>query len=200
MLSINLLIKIEKKELSTIERKTQIMDIAYDLLVQRGYYDFSYADISEKIGIKKASIHYYFPTKENLVLQVIQRYRSNIQKKLAQLDESTKTPKSKIKAYIDYWNNCLNDSPNNICLCMHLASSIPMLSAPIQKELQSHFTELTSWISELLLENKTAVSQNDIQQLATDILATFHGAMLSARVYQNSHYFTKISNDILKFF
>lgn len=39
-------------------------------MVQRGYSAFSYTDISEAIGIRKASIHHYFPTKAGLSVAV----------------------------------------------------------------------------------------------------------------------------------
>jgi len=47
--------------------RKRILDIAEKLILTRGYNGFSYQDISETIGIRKASIHYHYPLKENLV-------------------------------------------------------------------------------------------------------------------------------------
>ena len=44
----------------------QILDVAQDLVRCRGYSAFSYADISKQVGIRKASIHYHFSSKEEL--------------------------------------------------------------------------------------------------------------------------------------
>lgn len=38
------------------------------MIQQRGFLGFSYADLEKEIGIKKASIHYYFPGKIDLGL------------------------------------------------------------------------------------------------------------------------------------
>jgi TetR/AcrR family transcriptional regulator, transcriptional repressor for nem operon len=48
-----------------------IMDTGQFLIQERGYNAISYADIAVKIGIKKASIHYYFATKQDLVQAIL---------------------------------------------------------------------------------------------------------------------------------
>jgi TetR/AcrR family transcriptional repressor of nem operon len=45
----------------------EIIRCARTWLVDGGYNGFSHADIAEAIGIRKASIHYHFPTKVDLV-------------------------------------------------------------------------------------------------------------------------------------
>lgn len=49
----------------------RILDTAQDLIRHRGYSAFSYADIADRVGIRKASIHYHFAAKEDLVLSLI---------------------------------------------------------------------------------------------------------------------------------
>lgn len=46
--------------------KEQLLHEAEKLLRTRGYAAFSYGHLSEIIGIRKASIHYHFRTKEAL--------------------------------------------------------------------------------------------------------------------------------------
>ena len=41
----------------------KILDVAQDMVRNRGYSAFSYADISAQVGIRKASIHYALPLK-----------------------------------------------------------------------------------------------------------------------------------------
>ena len=60
------------------QRTTQqaILDTAFSLLQRCGYHAFSYADIAAQVGIRKASIHYYFPGKNDLVRTVVVDYRT----------------------------------------------------------------------------------------------------------------------------
>ncbi len=55
------------------DTKTEILDLAENLLLDRGFNGFSYADISSALGVKNAAIHYFFPTKSDLGIAVIQR-------------------------------------------------------------------------------------------------------------------------------
>ena len=52
----------------------EILDVAEMLIQTRGYSASSYQDISQVLGIRKASIHYHFPSKTDLGVAVIERY------------------------------------------------------------------------------------------------------------------------------
>ena len=55
----------------TINMATHILDVAQQLIQTRGYNAFSYADIASQVGIRTATIHYYFPTKADLGREVV---------------------------------------------------------------------------------------------------------------------------------
>ena len=42
-------------------RKDQILEVATELVQTRGYSAFSYQDLSDRLGITKASLHHHFP-------------------------------------------------------------------------------------------------------------------------------------------
>ncbi|MDR3047168.1 MAG: TetR/AcrR family transcriptional regulator, partial [Bacteroidales bacterium] len=48
------------------DTRSEIISIANELIKSIGYNAFSYADISKKLNIKNAAIHYYFPAKADL--------------------------------------------------------------------------------------------------------------------------------------
>ena len=56
-----------------IDTRTKILDVAEDLVQRVGLNAMSYKDISEAVGIRKASIHHHFPKKENLVDELLER-------------------------------------------------------------------------------------------------------------------------------
>ncbi|WP_457154700.1 TetR/AcrR family transcriptional regulator, partial [Mesorhizobium sp. P5_C1] len=49
----------------------QILSSARNFIVSGGYNGFSYADIAEVVGIRKASIHHHFPSKVDLVRTLV---------------------------------------------------------------------------------------------------------------------------------
>ena len=59
--------------MNTINKQNQIMDIAEDLFCQYGSKDTTVRLITHKAGINTAMLNYYFKSKENLFLMVINR-------------------------------------------------------------------------------------------------------------------------------
>jgi TetR/AcrR family transcriptional regulator, transcriptional repressor for nem operon len=53
-----------------------IMDAAERHIWASGLGGFSFRDIEAEIGMKSSSVHYHFPTKENLAAAVVRRYVS----------------------------------------------------------------------------------------------------------------------------
>jgi TetR/AcrR family transcriptional repressor of nem operon len=52
-----------------------LLKLGSELLLSRGYNGFSYQDLSERLSIRKASIHHHFPSKEDLGLVLLDMYR-----------------------------------------------------------------------------------------------------------------------------
>jgi AcrR family transcriptional regulator len=53
------------------DTKTKLLNCAQDLIQRVGINAMSYNDISKAVGIKKASIHYYFPKKDDLINELL---------------------------------------------------------------------------------------------------------------------------------
>ncbi len=53
--------------------KTAIMDAAERRMQLGGFGGFSFREIAADVGIKSSSVHYHFPTKEDLAAAVIRR-------------------------------------------------------------------------------------------------------------------------------
>lgn len=54
-------------------RKTAILDAAAKLIAERGYHDVRVADIARAVGTSTGTVHYYFPTKEDVLRNALQR-------------------------------------------------------------------------------------------------------------------------------
>lgn len=58
------------------DTKTNILDVAEDLIQRVGLNAMSYKHISDAVGIRKASIHYHFPQKKDMVDALLSRCNS----------------------------------------------------------------------------------------------------------------------------
>src|SRR5580765_2103628 len=60
--------------MEAVDTRPRILDAAQDLIQRLGANAISYQHISDEVGIRKASIHHHFPSKEDLVEALIRRY------------------------------------------------------------------------------------------------------------------------------
>uniref|UniRef100_UPI0016411DC9 TetR/AcrR family transcriptional regulator n=1 Tax=Burkholderia gladioli TaxID=28095 RepID=UPI0016411DC9 len=63
-----------------------LVQAAEGLMRSRGYAAFSYADLVETVGIRKASIHHHFPTKEDLGVAIVEAYVARVVEAFERID------------------------------------------------------------------------------------------------------------------
>jgi AcrR family transcriptional regulator len=86
----------------TTDTKSEIVAKAEALLRQRGFNGFSYRDIAEPMGIKNSAIHYHFPSKADLGVAVIQRYRDTLRRGSAEFMRHGGDAKAQLEGYLGW--------------------------------------------------------------------------------------------------
>lgn len=165
----------------------RIMDVAQDMVRSRGYSAFSYADISKQVGIRKASIHYHFPSKDELVRELVKRYREGMARACDRITQSTVSLDQKLIQFADLYRNGLEN--DQICLCNMLSADFAVLPQPTQAEIQAFFQETETWLTTLLQQGcdaKLWACQPSVEQEAKGLIAMLQGAQLLARSSANS--------------
>ena len=166
------------------ETRERILHTAHDLMAERGYSAFSYADIAEKIAITKASIHFHFPTKAALAVEVLRTHREKLVHGMEHLDSSFPDPLARIAAYVNHWEGCIRDRTMPFCIAALLAAELPSLPKEVAAQVEEHFTVLQQWMEHTLKEGvrkKTLKLRSTATAEAHLLMAVLHGAMLSAR-------------------
>lgn len=178
----------------------EILDTATILMQSRGYHAFSYADIAERIGIRKASIHYYYPSKSDLARSVVARYRAASREGLGRLQRQTADPAERLKRYITFYEQEFDGRPQ-ICLCALLAAEMLTLPDDVRAEIQAFYAEQEAWLSEALEAGRLVgnVQFNGTALAAAQtLLAGIEGAMLAARAYDDVGRFRAVGRYLLQ--
>ncbi|NKL39042.1 TetR family transcriptional regulator [Rhizobium leguminosarum bv. viciae] len=173
----------------------EILASARVLIMNGGYNGFSYADIAETVGIRKASIHHHFPSKVDLVRTLVKRYREDAEAGFNGLEQSVSDPLDLLKVYAGHWAKCIEDASRPFCVCALLASELPALPADVATEVQGFFRFLSKWIISVMERGSRDGSMkltNAPQIEGEAFLAKIHGAMLSARVYGSAEVFALV--------
>ncbi|MCM3781577.1 TetR/AcrR family transcriptional regulator [Neobacillus mesonae] len=178
-----------------------ILSCARSLIVAGGYNGFSYADIANVVGIRKASIHHHFPSKVDLVRTLVARYREEAEAGMMNLELHASDPLEQLRLYAGYWEACIADASAPFCVCALLASQLPVLPEEVSLEVQAHFRYLSAWLTSVL---ERGARNGQIQLTTTPraeaeaFMATVHGAMLSARAYNDPKIFSVVIGQLLE--
>jgi len=92
---------------STSNMKETIMTAARGMVQAQGYNALSFRELAKAVGIKSSSIHYYFPTKDNLGAQLAHQYTDDFLSYLTEVITSNPDWKFCIDSYINVFRNTL---------------------------------------------------------------------------------------------
>lgn len=156
--------------------KEAILDAAEGRARRGGYNSFSFRDLAQDVGIKSASVHYHFPTKEQLAEVLAHRY---VDRMAAHLGDPTKLqPRAAVKHLADIFIKA-NEADDQMCLCGVFAAESGSLPPQVLPEVAAFFKLISKWLDAALRPAKNAPK-------AAEIIAAFEGAMLMSRVMRDT--------------
>ena len=160
----------------------KVLDIAEALVQTRGYNAFSYADVSRAVGIRKASLHHHYPTKGDLGLALVSRYRAAFLGALQGIEEKSDSTSKRLEHYTELYGSVLRKG--RMCMCGMLAADVATLPKPMRESIADFFVENEEWLTRVLAEGK---KRGEIEfegtpaSMASFFVSSLEGAMLVAR-------------------
>jgi TetR/AcrR family transcriptional regulator, transcriptional repressor for nem operon len=163
------------------DMKQKIMAVARATVQDRGYNGLSFRDLAKDVGIKSASIYYYFPTKGELGGALAVRYTADLSSYLDGLLAEGLDQDACIRKYTDVFRNTLLNE-NRMCLGGIMAAEHNDLPAEVTAEVVK-FAEMNArWLARVLtLDNPSGATHEAIERRALAIFAAIEGAQLVAR-------------------
>jgi TetR/AcrR family transcriptional repressor of nem operon len=165
------------------DTRTRLLDAAQRLVQTRGHNGFSFRDLSREVGIRTASIHYHFPTKTDLAVALVRRYREGIGEAMADIAVRKATLSERLDATVRLYAETL-DNGSRICVCAALAGEYLSLSREVQGELKKLISDGERWLARFLTEGHVRgeiPKDSDPQALARLWYAALQGALLISR-------------------
>lgn len=161
--------------------ETKVNDIlkATELLIRTGGYNsFSFRDVATAVGIKSSSVHYHFPTKEDLAAAVANQYSDRFINSLGSPAELSKSGKNSIDVYIKAFRTALV-SDKKMCLCGLLGAEKGGLPEKVVAATQDFFKRNLLWLEEVYCQTLTKAQS---KQKAIQTLSLLEGALITSNV------------------
>ncbi len=165
--------------------REQIIDKAFQLMLQRGLNGFSYRDISEPLGVKNAAIHYHFPNKMDLIAALIEENHQVLKKATSEFMAYGGPARPQLEGLFAFTRNqCQCGRP--ICMVGALAIDYDDLSDDIKDANDRFLKDSLKWLSKVLetgREREEFTFEGGAERKSMSILATIQGARQMARVH-----------------
>lgn len=161
----------------SLDTRESLVHSAELLLRSKGYAAFSYADLEKMVGIRKASIHHHFPTKEDLGVVVVEAYIGRTMQKFERIEVDIPSAIDRLGAFTNIFKASTADGA--LPLCGALAAEMAVLPEKLQS-LAKHFFELQlRWLEKIIdagVAKGELSSGGDTGQKAYQILSLLEGA------------------------
>ena len=179
----------------------RILDAGQELIQTGGFSAMSFQDIASEVGIRKPSIIHHFPTKAELGVAIIRRYRDTFAAQLQQISEDP--AKSSWDALEFYFSPYLflASTPDKVCLCGALAGEIPVLPEVMRVEVKQFIEAHQRWLEEILregVERGELMLIDSSKSLSRVIFNSLQGSLLVRRSTEDVSQLKEIINALRK--
>ena len=165
--------------------RDQIIDKAFQLMLQRGLHGFSYRDISEPMGVKNAAIHYHFPNKMDLIKALIDENHQVLRRSTSEFMAYGGPAMPQLEGLFAFtMNQCQCGRP--ICMVGALAIDYDELNDDIKNANDKFMQDSVNWLTKVMdigREQEEFHFNGDPMSKAVSILAMIQGARQMARVH-----------------
>ncbi len=180
------------------DTRQKIVELGSELIQERGYNGFSYQDIASVLDIKKASIHYHFPTKEDLGIAVLAHYRKTIDEWIEAHHVAGMTPVERLTGYFLFFSET-SVSCNKECPFGGLVADWNTLPEKLRQALEQFDNWHVDFVTALISEGHEAGvfhKRGDVKEQAMFLIASVQGAIHMAMERQSPEIYESITKQI----
>ena len=171
--------KKEAAESKGSERRQSLVYAAYELIAEKGFEGLRMRDIAGKVGVNIATLHYYYPSKEALILGVLDYLMNQfitLRPEPSQESEERSAAETLIQEFIDQ-DYQISKQPQLFIVLLEL-SQRSLRDPPMQNTMKQYDLHWRNHIRELLevgRNNGEFDSNLDLDQEASTLIALFKG-------------------------
>lgn len=176
------------------DTRAEILELARELTQTQSFNWLSYQDLSDRLKIRKASIHYYFPSKTDLGVELIKDYRRRFVEWVAKISAKQLSPADMLEAYFEYFRK-LNCGGERICPGGIFSLEWNTLPNEMKTEVKALYADHRGFMEALLKKGRKCgdfQETGSIDEQIAFIGATVQGALQLTRVYPSAQTFNMI--------
>lgn len=183
----------------TGETAELVLDVAQILAQTRGFNGFSFRDLAAAIGVKSASIHYHFPSKADLGVALVRRYRRRFEEAFGEAESRHGSAANRLKSFVEIFRSSLAE--DRLCLCGMLGAERDSLPLEVAAEVRDFFACCEGWLTTQMKQGRqdgNLAFAGSPQVPALQLLALLEGALVVARSLEDPARFDRVTACFLR--
>lgn len=179
-------------------RKRQIMHAAYEVIAEKGYFNFTMMDIAQRAGVSSGLIHHYFKDKENMLVTLLREMQQNIRITLEKALEGITDPRQKLEIFLDQAFGLVENEREFVYVKFDFLTQVKH-NERMRRILTKLYRGYRETCSEILKEGKEKATfiELDEHYMATLIVSIFSGAG-EQYIIDNTAFFYREYTDRMK--
>ena len=166
-----------------METRTKILNSAQRLIQTRSFEGFSFQDIADEVGIRKASLYHHFDSKDAVAIAVLKRGADWV---TGQLDATKElAPPERLERYFDLFHD-LHGKAERMCPGGSFASVFGAVSPAVQRALHAFTKMHLDWLEGVVREGAALgafeIGEQAPRDVALQIFSSVQGALLTGRL------------------
>ncbi len=162
------------------DTRQRLIDAAGELFWERGYAATGLSDILESAGARGGSLYHFFPTKDDLLLAVVERHARVVETTIENTLAAHQDPRARILAVVEFYRGFMRRTGCTLgCPMTNLAAEVGDSHPRAAERIAAFNDRLSQRIGESLAEVLPAGANT--AQSARAILAMIQGATLQSR-------------------
>jgi TetR/AcrR family transcriptional regulator, transcriptional repressor for nem operon len=168
-----------------LNTREEIVQAGLKCLVEKSFNAVGVQEITDAAGVPKGSFYNHFESKEDLGLEIVERYGAN-QKRREILTDPTVPPLQRLRRHFDRITALYADSHfTRNCILGGFSAELANQSEAIREGLRKLYGQWTKDIEATIAEAQTKgeiANKTKAADMAAFLLDSYEGALLRARV------------------
>ncbi len=169
------------KEKQRGEREALILQVAEEVLMEKGYYETSIDEIATRVGIAKGTVYLHFPSKEDLVIAIFERDMQQLLQYIDSTMSSALTARGKLEAIFDLMHGGIISKRMQLLYSISNGAGLRHLLVEKKGCLREIWDQLSARLNSLLEEGKAAGEFDS--SLPTMVMLSAFYSLLSPKNY-----------------
>lgn len=174
------------KEKQRQEREALILQVAEEVLMEKGYHETSMDEIAARVGIAKGTVYLHFPSKEDLVVAIfardMQEFLQAVEAEIENAAASELTVRAKLGAVLHFMYGGLFSKRAQLLSTMYNNTDLRRFFHEKGTCMRDIWEQLATRITALLEEGKAAGEFD--ASIPTNVMLSAFFSLLSPRSYE----------------